>query len=99
MMGCTMGVPNEVTAITFVALGTSLPDTFASKTAAVQDEYADASIGNVTGSEVPSATKVMAVMASGTSMVHPRSAAMSPMIAVTPPMKTKATKKQTQSSA
>merc|ERR1711918_36970 len=38
------------TAITFVALGTSLPDTFASKTAAVQDPYADASIGNVTGS-------------------------------------------------
>lgn len=38
------------TAITFVALGTSLPDTFASKTAAEQDPYADASIGNVTGS-------------------------------------------------
>merc|ERR1711881_432038 len=35
---------------TFVALGTSLPDTFASKTAATQDPYADASIGNVTGS-------------------------------------------------
>merc|ERR1712168_713905 len=30
--------------------GTSLPDTFASKTATVQDEYADGSIGNVTGS-------------------------------------------------
>merc|ERR1719162_2036022 len=45
-----MGIPNSVTAITFVALGTSLPDTFASKTAAVEDEYADASIGNVTGS-------------------------------------------------
>merc|ERR1711959_354898 len=45
-----MEVPDAITAITFVALGTSLPDTFASKTAAVQDEYADASIGNVTGS-------------------------------------------------
>lgn len=33
-----------------VALGTSLPDTFASKAAAEQDPYADASIGNVTGS-------------------------------------------------
>eukprot|EP00913_Durusdinium_trenchii_P006609 g6208.t1 len=29
---------------------TSLPDTFASKTAAVQDPHADASVGNVTGS-------------------------------------------------
>jgi len=50
LLGCTMGVPDAITAITFVALGTSLPDTFASKTAATQDEYADASIGNVTGS-------------------------------------------------
>merc|ERR1712003_612971 len=45
-----MGIPDEITAITFVALGTSLPDTFASKTAALQDSHADASIGNVTGS-------------------------------------------------
>merc|ERR1711879_622980 len=36
--------------ITFVALGTSLPDTFASKHAALEDEDADASVGNVTGS-------------------------------------------------
>jgi Ca2+/Na+ antiporter len=49
-LGCCMGIADEITAITFVALGTSLPDTFASKTAAVMDEYADASIGNVTGS-------------------------------------------------
>lgn len=33
-----------------VAMGTSLPDTFASKTAAIQDKTADSSIGNVTGS-------------------------------------------------
>jgi len=39
-----------LTAITFVALGTSLPDTFASVAAAQQDEYADASVGNVVGS-------------------------------------------------
>merc|ERR1719399_2037846 len=45
-----MDVPDAITAITFVALGTSLPDTFASKTAAVQDPFADAAIGNVTGS-------------------------------------------------
>lgn len=37
-------------AITFVALGTSLPDTFASKAAAVQEKYADNAVGNVTGS-------------------------------------------------
>lgn len=50
LLGCTMDVPDAITAITFVALGTSLPDTFASKTAAVQDPFADAAIGNVTGS-------------------------------------------------
>mmetsp|Transcript_76032 Transcript_76032/g.180947 ORF Transcript_76032/g.180947 Transcript_76032/m.180947 type:complete len:844 (+) Transcript_76032:126-2657(+) len=50
LLGCVMDVPDEITAITFVALGTSLPDTFASKTAAQQDPYADASVGNVTGS-------------------------------------------------
>merc|ERR1719343_1562126 len=50
MVGCTMGLDPEITAITFVALGTSLPDTFASKTAAEVDPYADNSIGNVTGS-------------------------------------------------
>jgi len=49
-MGCCMGLEKSVTAITFVALGTSLPDTFASKTAAASEPYADASIINVTGS-------------------------------------------------
>eukprot|EP00931_Biecheleriopsis_adriatica_P051601 TRINITY_DN2994_c0_g2_i1.p1 TRINITY_DN2994_c0_g2~~TRINITY_DN2994_c0_g2_i1.p1 ORF type:complete len:839 (+),score=157.62 TRINITY_DN2994_c0_g2_i1:75-2591(+) len=50
LAGCVIGIPDAITAITLVALGTSLPDTFASKTAAEQDETADASIGNVTGS-------------------------------------------------
>ncbi|EER01181.1 sodium/calcium exchanger, putative [Perkinsus marinus ATCC 50983] len=50
LLGCTMDIPDSVTAITLVALGTSLPDTFASRLAAMQDPYADASIGNVTGS-------------------------------------------------
>jgi hypothetical protein len=50
LLGCVMSLPDEITAITFVALGTSLPDTFASKAAATQDPHADASIGNVTGS-------------------------------------------------
>jgi len=49
-LGCSIGLKDSVTAIAFVALGTSIPDTFASKVAAVQDEYADASVGNVTGS-------------------------------------------------
>ncbi|CAI4223354.1 unnamed protein product [Auanema sp. JU1783] len=48
--GCTVGMKDTVTAISLVAMGTSIPDTFASKTAAVQDKWADSSIGNVTGS-------------------------------------------------
>eukprot|EP00054_Salpingoeca_dolichothecata_P007241 m.42043 g.42043 ORF g.42043 m.42043 type:complete len:801 (+) comp16946_c0_seq2:53-2455(+) len=50
LLGCAIGLKDSITAITFVALGTSLPDTFASKLAAVNDETADASLGNVTGS-------------------------------------------------
>ena len=34
LLGCVIGLKPGVTAITFVAIGTSLPDTFASKTAA-----------------------------------------------------------------
>ena len=37
LLGCAMDLPPEITAITIVALGTSLPDTFASRTAAVED--------------------------------------------------------------
>ncbi|XP_045122490.1 sodium/calcium exchanger 2-like isoform X3 [Portunus trituberculatus] len=50
IFGCLVGLKDGVTAITFVALGTSLPDTFASKAAAVQEKYADNAVGNVTGS-------------------------------------------------
>jgi len=50
LVGSCLGIHPEITAITFVALGTSLPDTFASMAAAQMDPYADASIGNVTGS-------------------------------------------------
>merc|ERR1719375_704137 len=50
LFGCVFGVPDAVTAISFVALGTSMPDLFASQTAAQQDPTADASIVNVTGS-------------------------------------------------
>lgn len=50
LFGCCLGIKDAVTAITFVALGTSLPDTFASMKAAKEEEHADASVGNVTGS-------------------------------------------------
>jgi hypothetical protein len=50
LFGCALGLKDAITAITFVALGTSLPDTFASTSAAIGDETADNSVGNVTGS-------------------------------------------------
>ena len=50
VLGCALGIEESVTAITLVALGTSLPDTFASMTAARESDYADAAIGNITGS-------------------------------------------------
>ena len=50
LMGCVIGLKPGVTAITFVAVGTSLPDTFASKKAATDDRYADSAVGNITGS-------------------------------------------------
>merc|ERR1711885_25378 len=45
-----MGLKPGVTAITFVAIGTSLPDTFASMKAARESNDADAAVGNITGS-------------------------------------------------
>ena len=50
LFGCMVGLKDEMTAISFVALGTSLPDTFASRQAAMECDSADAAIGNVTGS-------------------------------------------------
>jgi solute carrier family 8 (sodium/calcium exchanger) len=50
IFGCLVSLGDSITAITFVALGTSLPDLFASKQAATQEKTADNSIGNVTGS-------------------------------------------------
>ena len=49
-LGCQLGLSDGVTAITVVALGTSLPDLFASMQAAREDPTADNSVGNVTGS-------------------------------------------------
>merc|ERR1719335_1842379 len=42
---------------------------------------------NVSGSDVPSATKVIAVISSGTPQTHPKMAATSPTTAVQIPMK------------
>lgn len=50
MFGCVLDIKDLVTAIIVVAPGTSLPDLFASKAAAMGDDDADASIVNVTGS-------------------------------------------------
>jgi len=50
LLGCVWGIKQAVSGITLVALGTSLPDTFASRSAAIHDDSADAAIGNVTGS-------------------------------------------------
>ena len=50
LFGCVLKIKPAITAITFVALGTSLPDTFASMVAAQQEKYADSAVGNVTGS-------------------------------------------------
>ena len=48
--GCLVGLETSLNAITFVAVGTSLPDLFASRTAVRIDSTADNAIGNVTGS-------------------------------------------------
>ena len=50
LLGCVLSIPPAITAITLVALGTSVPDTFASVTAAQSSEYADSAVGNVTDS-------------------------------------------------
>ncbi|XP_050391531.1 sodium/calcium exchanger 2-like [Patella vulgata] len=50
VFGCLIGLSNTITAITLVALGTSMPDTFASKQAAINEIYADSSVGNINGS-------------------------------------------------
>jgi solute carrier family 8 (sodium/calcium exchanger) len=50
VLGCVLMIKESVAAITLVALGTSLPDTFASMTAARQSDNADAAVGNINGS-------------------------------------------------
>ena len=50
LFGCTAGLKESIAAISIVALGTSLPDTFASQIAAKTSDTADSAIGNITGS-------------------------------------------------
>ena len=50
MWGCAVGLSNQMTAITVLAVGTSLPDAFGSYQAAVEAADADAAIANITGS-------------------------------------------------
>ncbi len=50
IFGCLVGLDDTVTAITFVALGTSVPDLFASRAAAINEKHADNAIGNINGS-------------------------------------------------
>ena len=50
ILGCVAGAPDPITAITLVALGTSIADTLASKIAAQSEPTAESSITNVTGS-------------------------------------------------
>ena len=49
-LGCAVGLSDLVTAISLVAVGTSLPDLFASKQAVTDGTNADAAVGNITGS-------------------------------------------------
>jgi len=80
MFGCCIGLEDGITAITFVALGTSLPDTFASVEATVSDDTADAAITNVTGSNsvnvflglgLPWTAACIYHLAKGTTFVYP----------------------------
>merc|ERR1719219_308094 len=50
MWGCMVGLSDAQVALSIVALGTSMPDTFASITATKMAPDADAAIGNITGS-------------------------------------------------
>lgn len=50
LLGCIIGLSPLVIGMSLVALGTSLPDTFCSRTAALKDSHADAAVGNSTGS-------------------------------------------------
>lgn len=50
LFGCVIGLKTPITAIIFVAVGTSLPELFASYKAARYGKNADVAIGNILGS-------------------------------------------------
>uniref|UniRef100_A0A6U2FWI8 Calx-beta domain-containing protein n=1 Tax=Chlamydomonas euryale TaxID=1486919 RepID=A0A6U2FWI8_9CHLO len=50
MFGCACGLSDVMTGLSIVALGTSLPDAFVSRMAALSSDNADAAIGNIMGS-------------------------------------------------
>ncbi|KAF5828366.1 hypothetical protein DUNSADRAFT_17737 [Dunaliella salina] len=50
LLGCELTLSPVMTGLTLVSVGTSLPDTFASRMATVHDDTADAAIGNITAS-------------------------------------------------
>ncbi|KAL1129071.1 hypothetical protein AAG570_013603 [Ranatra chinensis] len=50
IFGCLVGLEDTMTAITLVALGTSMPDTIASRMALINSKYADDAVGNIYGS-------------------------------------------------
>ena len=69
------------------------PVTLPTAESAYSDDFAAVILAKVSGKDVPRATIVMAVTASGSPMTQPNKEATSPTIAVTIPMKAKATPK------
>jgi len=66
------------------------PVTFPTAESAESEVLQAVILANVSGKEVPRATRVMAVTESGKPQTHPSIEATAPTIAVTPPMKHKA---------
>ena len=50
LLSCVLGLHPALNAACFVAIGASIPDLMASRHAAEKERYADAAIGNITGS-------------------------------------------------
>jgi hypothetical protein len=61
------------------------PVTFPTAESAYSEPYAAVTEAKVSGTDVPRATKVIAVIAGGIDSVHPNNSATSPTIAVIPP--------------
>ena len=68
------------------------PLTLPTAESALSDVYAAVTLANVSGNEVPKATRVIAVIESFIGIVHPSIVAASPTMAVIIPMNNSATK-------